>query len=160
MTDWSTIEAEYITDTETSYRKLALKYGLNQATIAQKAKAEDWVGKRKHHASTTQARTLETDINNKVDRATKLLDVSDLLLDKVRQLITSDDKIFLDTQGMRHIAGVLKDLKEIQMIRSDVDLREQEARIAKLRRDAEKEADDKDKTVIVTIEGGNDEWRK
>lgn len=160
MTDWSKIEAEYIVDAETSYRKLAQKYGLNQATIAQKAKAEDWVGKRKQHASTTQARTLETDITQKVDRATKLLDVSDLLLEKVRKLIDSDDKIAMDTQGMKRISDVLKDLKEIQMIRSEPDTREQEARIAKLWREAEKDAGDKDKTVIVTIEGGDDSWRK
>lgn len=149
MTDWSRIEAEYITDTETSYRKLAQKYGLNQATIAQKAKAEDWVGKRKRHASTTQAMTLETDIAQKVDRATRLLDVSDLLLEKVRAVLQSNDKIALDTQGMRHISGVLKDLKEIQMIRSEADLREQEARIEKLRREAQQEQNREPIQVII-----------
>ena len=149
MTDWSKIEAEYITDTETSYRKLAQKHGLNQATIAQKAKAEDWVGKRKQHASTTQAMTLETDIAQKVDRATRLLDVSDLLLEKVRAVLQSNDKIALDTQGMRHISGVLKDLKEIQMIRSEADLREQEARIEKLRREAQQEQNREPIQVII-----------
>lgn len=149
MTDWSKIEAEYITDTETSYRKLAQKHGLNQATIARKAKAEDWVGKRKQHASTTQAMTLETDIAQKVDRATRLLDVSDLLLEKVRAVLLSNDKIALDTQGMRHISGVLKDLKEIQMIRSEADLREQEARIEKLRREAQQEQNREPIQVII-----------
>lgn len=149
MTDWSKIEAEYITDTETSYRKLAQKYGLNQATIAQKAKAEDWVGKRKRQASTTQAIILEQDIARKVDRATRLLDVSDLLLEKVRELITSDDKIAMDTQGMKHISGVLKDLKEIQMIRSELDIREQEERIEKLRREAQQEQNREPIQVII-----------
>ena len=80
MADWARIKTEYIT-TETSYRKLAQKYGLNQATIAQKAKAEDWVGKRKQQASTTQAKILEKDIAKKVDRAARLMTVSDKLLD-------------------------------------------------------------------------------
>ena len=157
MADWSKIKTEYIT-TDTSYRKLAQKYGLNQATIAQKAKAEDWVGKRKQQASTTQAKILEKDIAKKVDRATKLLDVSDLLLEKVRELISSDDKIYLDTQGMRHLSGVLKDLKEIQMIRSDADLREQEARIAKLQKEAQVEEIDKE--IKVTIEGDLEVYSK
>ncbi len=157
MADWSKIKTEYIT-TDTSYRKLAQKYGLNQATIAQKAKAEDWVGKRKQQASTTQAKILEKDIAKKVDRATKLLDVSDLLLEKVRELISSDDKIYLDTQGMRHLSGVLKDLKEIQMIRSDADLREQEARIAKLQKEAQEEQNRE--PIRVIIDDGLDEYCK
>lgn len=88
-----------------------------------------------------------------VDRATKLLDVSDLLLMKVRQLLESDDKIALDTQGMRHISGVLKDLKEIQMVRSEMDLREQEARIAKLQREAREEDTNKEPIRVIIDDG-------
>ena len=57
MADWKKIEAEYIT-TETSYRKLADKYGVDQATIARRAKKHDWVSKRQHHADKTQAKLL------------------------------------------------------------------------------------------------------
>ena len=84
-----------------------------------------------------------------MDRATRLLDVSDLLLEKVRELITSDDKIAMDTQGMKHISGVLKDLKEIQMIRSELDIREQEERIEKLRREAQQEQNREPIQVII-----------
>ena len=79
MADWKKIEAEYIT-TDTSYRKLARKYGLNQATIAQKAKAEDWVGKRKRQASTTQAKIISAVEGEKVNRAVRLQNVADKLL--------------------------------------------------------------------------------
>jgi tRNA-dihydrouridine synthase len=138
MADWQAIETEYIT-TNTSYRKLADKYGIDQATISRKAKKEDWVSKRQRHISETQAKVLAADTKQKVSRAEKLIGVADLLLDKVKQLVESDETIFLDTQGMKHISGVLKDIKEIQMIRSDADMAEQEARIAKLRREAEKD---------------------
>jgi hypothetical protein len=50
---------------------------------------------------------------------------------------------------MKHISGVLKDIKEIQMIRSEADMREQEARIANLRKQAESEKQDND--IKVTI---------
>ena len=53
--DWAKIEAEYIT-TDTSYRKLAEKFGIDQATIARKAKKEDWISKRQQHVSKTQAK--------------------------------------------------------------------------------------------------------
>lgn len=39
MADWSKIKTEYIT-TDTSYRKLAEKYGINKDTIYAKAKKE------------------------------------------------------------------------------------------------------------------------
>lgn len=157
--DWSKIKTEYIT-TDTSYRKLADKYGINKDTIYAKAKKEGWPEQRRQFVDRTQTKMLAVEETRTVDRATKLLDVSDLLLSKVRQLLESDDKIALDTQGMRHISGVLKDLKEIQMVRSDADLREQEARIAKLRREAEKDEEEKDKTVTVTIAGGDGTWQR
>lgn len=159
MADWSKIKTEYIT-TETSYRKLAEKYSINKDTIYAKAKKEGWPELRRQFIDRTQTKILDVEETKTVDRATKLLDVSDLLLAKVRQLLESDDKIALDTQGMRHISGVLKDLKEIQMVRSDADLREQEARIAKLRREAEKDEEEKDKTVTVTIAGGDGTWQR
>lgn len=159
MADWSKIKTEYVT-TETSYRKLADKYGINKDTICAKAKKEGWPELRRQFLDRTQTKMLAVEEARTVDRATKLLDVSDLLLTKVRQRLESDDKIALDTQGMRHISGVLKDLKEVMMVRSDADLIEQEARIAKLRREAEKDEEEKDKTVTVTIAGGDGTWQR
>ncbi len=149
MADWKKIEAEYIT-TETSYRKLAQKYGLNQATIAQKAKAEDWVGKRKQQASTAQALILEKDINKKVDRATRLKTVADKLLDKVEALVADDD--YLSAAAIKNLSDALKNIKEAQMIRTQEDIDEQKARIAKLQKEAEKQDNDKS-SITITLEG-------
>lgn len=149
MADWKKIEAEYIT-TETSYRKLAQKYGLNQATIAQKAKAEDWVGKRKQQASTAQALILEKDINKKVDRATRLKTVADKLLDRVENLVAQDDH--LTASAIKNLSDALKNIKEAQMIRAQEDIEEQKARIAKLQKEAEKQDNDKS-SITITLEG-------
>ena len=149
MADWKKIEAEYIT-TETSYRKLAQKYGLNQATIAQKAKAEDWVGKRKQQASTAQALILEKDISKKVDRATRLKTVADKLLDKVEALVAQDDH--LTASAIKNLSDALKNIKEAQMIRTQEDIEEQKARIAKLQKEAQKEDKDQ-KSITITLEG-------
>lgn len=150
MADWAKIEAEYIT-TETSYRKLAQKYGLNQATIAQKAKAEDWVGKRKQQASTAQALILEKDISRKVDRATRLKTVADKLLDKVEALVSDDG--YLSAAAIKNLSDALKNIKEAQMIRSQEDIEEQKARIAKLQKEASK-VDEKKEPIHVVIEDG------
>ena len=136
MADWQAIKTEYIT-TDTSYRKLAQKYGVNHAVIGQKAKAEKWVDLRRQHIDKTQTKTLNTISNKQADRAAKLIGVSDLLLNKVKSLLEADEELLVDTSIMKDVSIILKNLKDIQMIRSDADLREQEARIEKLRREAE-----------------------
>ena len=155
MADWKRIEAEYIT-TETSYRKLAQKYGLNQATIAQRAKAEDWVGKRKRQASTTQAKIIGAVEGQKVNRAVRLQRVADKLLDKVELIL--DEPGVVASGSLRNISATLRDIKEIQMIRSELDVKEQEARIANLQKQAEK--DERNTSVTVTLEGELSEYAR
>jgi crotonobetainyl-CoA:carnitine CoA-transferase CaiB-like acyl-CoA transferase len=158
MADWQKIKTEYIT-TDTSYRKLADKYGIDQATISRKAKKEDWVSKRQHHVSRMQAKVQQAVENKKIDRATKLLDVSDLLLQKVRERVEALDALEMGSQEFRHLSATIKDLKEIQMIRSDADMREQEARIKNLQKQAEKE-EHNDNTIVIQFAEGTEDYAK
>ena len=64
----------------------------------------------------------------------------------------------VDRAGLKAVTDALKNLKEVQMLRSELDMQEQEARIANLRRQAEAD-DDKDAVVKITIEGGDEEWQ-
>ena len=136
MADWQAIKTEYIT-TDTSYRKLAQKYDVHHAVIGQRAKAEKWVELRRQHIDKTQTKALNTISNKQAERAAKLIGVSDLLLDKVKGLLEAD--------------------KDIQMIRSEADLREQEARIEKLRREAE--PDKGVETPKLVVEGLPEEFK-
>lgn len=155
MADWKKIEAEYIT-TETSYRKLAQKYGLNQATIAQKAKAEDWVSKRKQHASATQAEILGRDMEGKVDRAMKLCNAADVLLEKIVAGMNKGDSIA--PTAAKNYSDAMKNIKDILMIRSAEDIEEQKARISKLQKEAEKT--DRNDGFTITFEGDIDSYAK
>jgi transposase-like protein len=156
MADWSKIKAEYIT-TDTSYRKLAQKYGVGESTLFARASKEQWVEQKEQHQSKTVAKTLDAVSKKQVDRAANLISVADKLLAKVNSLLEMDAEVLNDTQSMKHISGVLKDIKEIQMIKSSADMREQEARIANLRKQAEKEEVNKD--VTITIAGGDASWQ-
>lgn len=158
MADWQKIKTEYIT-TDTSYRELSQKYGVHYTNIAKKAKKEDWQQLRQQQANTTQTRMIQAVEQGKVDRAKKLLDVSDLLLQKVRQRIEALDALEMGSQEFRHLSATIKDLKEIQMIRSDADMREQEARIANLRKQAEAE-DKKDNTIVIQFAEGSEEYAR
>lgn len=150
MADWQKIKTEYIT-TATSYRKLAEKYGVNKDTIGQKAKTENWAELRRQHIDKTQTKTLNAISDQQVNRAARLQGVADLLLSKVEGYLQLSDAEYLGTSAMKNISGVLKDLKEIQMIRSDADMREQEARIANLQRQAAADNDDNDETGVVLL---------
>lgn len=153
--DWAKIEAEYIT-TDTSYRKLADKYNVDQATIARKAKKEDWVSKRQQHISTTQAKVLAADVQQKVDRASRLKNVADKLLDRVEDIVEYDRS--LTAAAIKNLSEALRNIKETQMIRTAEDIEEQQARIAKLKKEAKEE--DKNKTITVMLEGDTSKYAK
>ena len=160
MADWNKIKTEYLTS-DTSYRKLAQKYGVNATTIAKKASKEDWVSRRQQQANRTLSKTLTAVSNRQVNRAARLQDVADKLLNKIEAAVDDYNMavLLVDRQSLRQITGALKDIKDIQMIRSEADLREQEARIAKLLKEAEREDSGPNK-VVIQIEGGEDTWSK
>ena len=90
------------------------------------------------------------------ERAVNIIDVADKLLGKISELM---DSVPLDTQSMKHLTSALKDLKEIKGFKSDADMREQEARIRNLEKQAE--ADDKENNEItVIIEGDLEKYSK
>lgn len=188
MVDWTKIKTEYLT-TDTSYRKLAQKYGVNATTIAKRASKEGWVSHRQQQASKVLTKTLAVATKKKVDRLTRIQDATDKLLDKIEQAINELDKhlatnvkktkvieynnaerpdkptkeiideeerlieytSLIDKAGLRQIASALKDIKEVQMLKSELDRREQEARIANLEKQTEK---DDSKSITITLEGG------
>ena len=160
MADWNKIKTEYLTS-DTSYRKLAQKYGVNATTIAKKASKEDWVSQRQQQANRTLSKTLTAVSNRQVNRAARLQKVADKLLNKIEAAVDdyNMEVLLVDRQSLRQITGALKDIKDIQMIRSKADLREQEARIAKLLKEAERENSGPNK-VVIQIEGGEDTWSK
>ena len=52
MADWQAIKTEYIT-TDTSYRKLAQKYGVHYNAVANRAKQEGWISQRNQFCDRT-----------------------------------------------------------------------------------------------------------
>ena len=155
MADWQQIKTEYIT-TDTSYRKLAQKYGIDSAVIGRRAKGEEWVQLRQQHINNTQTKTLNAIASQQASRAARLQTVADKLLTKVERLVDEGEELLTDTSVMRDIARVLKDIKEIQMIKSDADMDEQKARIDKLRKEAMVEKENNE--VKVTIVGDLEEY--
>ena len=153
MADWQAIKTDYIT-TDTSYRKLAQKYGINVTTIAKTAGAEGWVEQRKQYANETQAKTLEKISQQEANRAAKIHSVADKLLLKIEALV---DRPGMMPKDVRSLVAAVKDLKEIQSVKSALDEQEQKARIANLRKQADKD-EDKTEEIEVVFVGGEEAW--
>lgn len=154
MADWRKIKSEYITK-GTSYRKLSEKYGLSYRSIADKGNSEGWVELRNQYLIKTTSDIVDAVGAQDVDRATKLQTVADKVLGVVDAYIEASNPLEIDTQDLKHISGVLKDIKEV--LRSPKDLEEQDARIAKLRKEVEQE--DTNTEVVITFgSGGKKEW--
>ena len=155
MADWQAIKTEYIT-TDTSYRKLAQKYGVSYNAIGNRSRDEKWQDLRDQHLTKTMTKTMNAIASQQASRAARLQTVADKLLTKVERLVDEGEELLTDTSTMRDISRILKDLKDIQMIKSDADMREQEARIDKLRKEAMVEKENNE--VKVTIVGDLDEY--
>lgn len=154
--DWNKIKAEYIAG-GTSYRKLVEKYKVSRTTLQRKAKDENWVSLR----SQAEAKT-ETKIVNDVSKQNAKIDETyfrcvDKLMKKAEELI--DNTPIWQPTNLKEMATTMKYLKECKGVKSEADMREQEARIKKLQKEAEKE-DDTINEIEIVFNAGPEEWNE
>ena len=146
MVDWTKIKAEYIAG-GTSYRKLAGKYSVSLTTLQRKAKDEGWIDLRRQAEDKTTTKIVNdvSKQNAKIDD--KYFRLVDMLLDKAEKLILTTP-IWQPTT-LKELATTMKYLKECKGVKSEADIREQEARIAKLQKEAMAEEKDNEIQVII-----------
>ena len=156
--DWKQIKREYIAG-GTSYRKLCAKHGVPMGTLKRIAHDEDWVGLREQCKNKAATKIVEIESDKQAERMKRLLTVSDKLLEAVEvavdQFQTGD--LVAEKGVLKSLASAIKDIKDIQSLKTELDIEEQKARIAKLRKEAEKEEQNHD--VTITIAGGDPTWQ-
>lgn len=157
--DWSKLKREYIAG-GTSYRKLAEKHGVSFSTLRKVAAKEGWTELRDKARAKADTKLTDLISDQQAERFKRLQDVTDMLLDNLENIVTKVtlEEMILDKYTLKQITGALKDIKDIQNIKSGLDLEEQKARIAILKKQAESD-DDSDTAVKITIEGGDEEWQ-
>ena len=149
--DWKHIKAEYIAG-GTSYRKLVEKYNVSLTTLQRVAKRENWIGLREQAEHKTETKIVEKVSSTKSNTNIKINEVADKLLNKIAEIIECVDT----PVGIKDISTAIKNIKDIKGCKSDADLREQEARIKKLEKEAE---DDKtDNTIEIVIGDGTEDY--
>lgn len=155
MVEWKKIKAEYIAG-GTSYRKLAEKYGVSFNTLKTRAKEERWYELRQQKDHKTTTKIVESLSDKDAEKAVDIIDVADKLLGKITELM---DTMVIDTQSFKQLTSALKDLKEIKGYKSAKDLEEQDARINKLRKEAERE-DDTTNEIEIVFKAGEEAWNE
>lgn len=148
MADWNKIKTEYIT-TDTSYRKLAQKYDIHYQAICHKSKEEGWIAKREQFRNETVTKTIDAISDQQVDRATRFQTVADKLLTKIEEIVDTVEPQDMNPKALRALSAAMKDLKEIQGVKSKLDREEQEARIANLRKQANPEQQNDAPRLVV-----------
>ena len=154
---WATIRADYLSS-GLSLSKLAKKHGVSLSTMKKRAAAEHWTRARDAVAAgaaadesvTGSADGTGTDMNGtgteiahaeiveaivtKRDRLDTFLRASDAIMDRILDALTSPEVI--SPYSLKLLASALRDLREMQGLnRTELDLEEQRARIAKLKSD-------------------------
>lgn len=153
--DWKRIKAEYIAG-GTSYRKLAEKYGVSPTTLTKVAGREGWVEARQQADIKKTSKIVDAVSDKEAKKAVDIIDVADKLLEKASELM---ETMVVDTQSFKQLTSALKDLKEIKGYKSAIDLKEQEARINKLRKEAERE-DDTTNEIEIVFKAGEEAWNE
>lgn len=153
--DWKKIKAEYIAG-GTSYRKLAAKYGVSFSTLRDTAIREKWTDLREQARNKSVTKLVESIGEQNGTYKVSINEVADKLLEKIIGLL--DVSEIVDSQAIKQCTSALKDIKDIKGLKSEIDLREQEARIDKLRKDVMEE--DGNTSVTVRFEGDIEKWSK
>lgn len=155
--DWKKLRAEYIKG-GTSYRKLAEKHNVSFHTLRKQAAKENWKALRDEVATKTVTKIVEIESDQQADRMKRLLTVSDKLLMAVEDAVEKFQagELMLDKGALKSLSGTIKDIKDIQSIKTELDIEEQKARIAILKKQAEA---DTSGSTEVSITFSNDEER-
>ena len=148
---WEKIKYEYIT-TDISMRGIQKKYGIPFNRVKTKVDNENWNADREEYKSKIKQKSIDLLVEHNAEECTRAFRIANKVMDKLEECVDNLD--VTDDYAMKNLKSItsaIKGWKEIGGFRSKLDQAEQEARINKLRKDAE--ADQKDSTITVVFEG-------
>lgn len=151
MPDWKKIRAEYIS-TGISYRKLAEKYGVTPSVLYRQMAKENWVDLRKQTTSKAIAKTVESVASKEASYVDRITTVADKILNLIEAKVNSAEAVAYPGQELRFLSMSLKDIAQVKGYKTELDLKEQQARIAKLEKEAKQDEQNKDIRVVIATE--------
>lgn len=148
MAEWSKIKAEYIRG-DTSYRKLAEKYGVAYSAIVAHSKKEKWMELRDQKRIKTDSKIAEVVSDREANAAGLIYSATEALLAKIAQQIV--DAQALSPTDAANYTNAIERCKRICGIKDKPDADEQQARIDKLRKEAQTGNEESAEGRVVVI---------
>lgn len=155
--DWSALKREYISTTKTQ-KELAEKYSTTIDNISKRCSKENWRAQREAYQDKKVVEQIKVDAKKEIDRYERLVNVTDLLLDKIEAKVKALDDIEMSSQFVKQISSAIKDIKDVQCVKSKEEQEEQKARLEKLRKEIDN--GDTNNTIVIKVEGDNASWQK
>ena len=152
MTDWSVLQAEYVTGDD-SLRRLAQKFGLSHTAVCTRAKKEGWTQLRQSSRDSVFC-AVEEEPWIQVSR--RLGAVAGKLLGKIEVYVDTLSPDLCDPRDFKQVSATLKDVRDVLMLQSALDDQEQQARIEKLRQQAKPETLEQ---TVFRVEGLPEEFK-
>jgi len=148
MAEWSKIKAEYIRG-DTSCQKLADKYGLHRSTIEKRVKKENWGELRRQKAAKSNEKIADVLSDREAKAAELIYSTTETLLRKIAEQIAEDNK--LTPTDAANYTNAIERCKRICGIKDKPDADEQQARIDKLRKEAQTGNEESAEGRVVVI---------
>lgn len=148
MAEWSKIKAEYIRG-DTSYRKLAEKYGVAYSAIAAHAKKEKWQELRDQKRIKTDSKIADALSDREANAAGLIYSATEALLRKIATQIVAAQS--MTPTDAANYTNAIERCKRICGIKDKPDADEQQARIDKLRKEAQTGNEESAEGRVVVI---------
>lgn len=92
--DWESIKMDYVTDPQSSIRKTSEKYGIRQATVANKCKADNWFATKQKYQKKVVTKAMSKAMSKDADRMTRLLKVTDRLTEQIEKALDDPEQLY------------------------------------------------------------------
>lgn len=154
--NWNKIKSDYISN-NISLRQLAQKHGVSFNTLKTHAVNEKWYELRLHKDNSITTKLIDNLTEKGASIDTKYFDLVDKLLDRAGELIEKMPE--WNVASIKDMATAMKSLKDCKGVKSDLELREQEARIRNLEKQASAE-EQTNKSIVIQIDGDLSKYSK
>ncbi len=91
--DWEAIKIDYVTDPNSSIKKISEKYGIRRDTVQKKCKADDWFATKKKYQEKVVSKALAKAVSKDANKLANLVTIADGL-EKVLMKAIEDDEQF------------------------------------------------------------------
>ena len=167
--DWKRIKEDYLHSARPNYAALARKYGVSRQAVSRRAKREGWNDSLQNSFQEEMEEVLRLMLK-KLRQAVEEVEQTQLRTvvktkeieyrndgrpDKPTGEILREEESFrtekglIDSGRLKQLTAILKELKELEMPKSELDLQEQMARIAKLQKECEAETENGELRVLL-----------